>query len=158
MSGVTDPSPLSAEPIIEAWTVDLTYSHLATVRCLSLTSDQRLSLIATPAAFRSLGDLRCFLQSFTSASLRSPAQHSAVARRGALQWLSHSTASKATIYRFLICLSDFLYLRRVFWLSRQSPKAFLRKGKSTLRHQHMQVQSAYLKQLTQPICQYHACT
>jgi hypothetical protein len=51
MSGVTDPSPLSAEPIIQAWAVDLTYRHLATVRCLSLTSDQRLSLIATPAAF-----------------------------------------------------------------------------------------------------------
>ncbi len=85
--------------MIEAWTVVLTFRHLASLRCLSLTSDQRLNLIATPAAFRSLGDLRCFLLLFSCSPQGSLAQASTVVRRRAMQWLSRSSASKPTIYR-----------------------------------------------------------
>ncbi len=70
------------------------------LRCVSLTSEQRLNVIATPAAFRSIGDLRCFLLLFTTSHAAVPDHPPAITTRRTMHWLSQSSASMPTSYRY----------------------------------------------------------
>lgn len=78
----------------------LMYHHTMSLRCVSLTSEQRLNVIATPAAFRSIGDLRCFLLLFTTSHTASPEHPPAIVTRRTTHWLSQSSASMPTSYRY----------------------------------------------------------
>ena len=50
-----------AEPMLESWPFVFEYSHKAMQRNVSLQSNNRVNVIITPAAFRSLGDARSFV-------------------------------------------------------------------------------------------------
>lgn len=88
-----------AEPIVESWPLVVTYSHCASLRSLTLTSQQRLNIIATPAALRSLGDLRCFMLLFTSPGPAPSAGPSALVRQKSMHWLPQTPTSAPTMYR-----------------------------------------------------------
>ena len=97
-------APVHAEPMVEPWPLTLSYRHTAALRSLSLASEERLSLIATPACFRSLGDARSFLQllgSRRSQTRQPPAAPSAsqLLRRGTAQWLAGRTCGASALYR-----------------------------------------------------------
>ena len=80
----------------------LSYRHTAALRSLSLTSEERLSLIATPACFRSLGDLRAFLELLRSCQDRPAAQAptaSQLLRTGTAQWLAGKSCGASALYK-----------------------------------------------------------
>ena len=51
-----------AEPLLERWPFSVAYHHEGAQLRLMFSSDACLNLVATPAAFRSIGDARSFLQ------------------------------------------------------------------------------------------------
>lgn len=47
--------------MLEAWPFQLEYNHKGVQRNISLHSNERLNVIVTPSAFRSVGDARSFV-------------------------------------------------------------------------------------------------
>ena len=71
---VLHPNPfMSAEPMMESWPVSIEYQHTGLSQRLSLHSLERLNLVVTPAAFRSIGDARLFYSMMMSLSTPPPA-------------------------------------------------------------------------------------
>lgn len=66
-----------AEPLLERWPFSVAYHHEGAQLQLMFSSDACLNLVATPAAFRSIGDARSFLQAMSVPA--SPAASSAAA-------------------------------------------------------------------------------
>ena len=52
----------SAEPLLERWPFSVAYHHEGAQLQLIFSSDACLNLVATPAAFRSIGDACSFMQ------------------------------------------------------------------------------------------------
>ncbi len=89
-----------AEPMVEGWPFTVAYRHNGNVQNLSFQSNERLNLVVTPAAFRSLGDLRSFLQLLNS--VPDPVcmlGSRTVARCLTQNWLGPSRAKMSTLYR-----------------------------------------------------------
>ena len=57
---------LFAEPVLERWPFSVAYQHEGAQLRLMFSSDACLNLVATPAAFRSIGDARSFLQALAA--------------------------------------------------------------------------------------------
>ena len=98
-----------AEPMVEGWPFTLAYRHTGNLQSLSFQSNDRLNLVVTPAAFRSLGDLRSFVQLLNSLPDPEAATGSrSVARTLTQNWLGPSRARMSTLYRYcsLISLSQ----------------------------------------------------
>ena len=55
-----------AEPLLERWPFSVAYQHEGAQLRLMFSSDACLNLVATPAAFRSIGDARSFLQALAA--------------------------------------------------------------------------------------------
>lgn len=94
---------LCTEPMVEGWPFTVAYRHTGSLQNLSFQSSERLNLVLTPAAFRSLGDLRSFLQLLKS--VPDPVcmlGSRAVARCLTQNWLAPSRAKMSTLYRSLI--------------------------------------------------------
>jgi len=73
---------------------------------LALTSRQRLALTLTPAAFRSVGDVKCFVEALARAPALGadpgPGRPSVAARlvaRSVARWLAATRGRMATLYR-----------------------------------------------------------
>ena len=64
---------ISAEPMMEPWPVSIEYQHTGLSQRLSVHSLERLNLVVTPAAFRSIGDARLFHSMMMSLSPPAPA-------------------------------------------------------------------------------------
>ena len=95
-----------AEPMVEGWPFTVAYRHNGNVQNLSFQSNERLNLVVTPAAFRSLGDLRSFLQLLNS--VPDPVcmlGSRTVARCLTQNWLGPSRAKMSTLYRSLPILA-----------------------------------------------------
>jgi hypothetical protein len=92
---------MRAEPMVEPWPLALSYRHTAALRSLSLTSEERLSLIATPACFRSLGDVRAFLELLRSQNRPPPAAPTAsqLLRASTAQWLAGKACGASALYK-----------------------------------------------------------
>ena len=52
---------MHADPLVELWPFKLEYRHSGQHRQIMLHSAQRLAMIVTPTAFRSIGDVRSFV-------------------------------------------------------------------------------------------------
>ncbi|DBA93880.1 TPA: hypothetical protein ACH3X3_013925 [Trebouxia sp. C0006] len=92
----------SVEPMVEGWPFTVAYRHNGNVQNLSFQSNERLNLVVTPAAFRSLGDLRSFLQLLNS--VPDPVcmlGSRTVARCLTQNWLGPSRAKMSTLYRLV---------------------------------------------------------
>ena len=94
---------------MEPWPLSVSYRHTAALRSLSVASEERLSLNATPACFRSLGDARSFLQLLGSRGCqnRQPPvapRVSQLLRKGTAQWLAGRTCGASALYRCECCL------------------------------------------------------
>lgn len=97
-------SCVSTEPMVEPWPLTLSYRHTAALRSLSLTSEERLSLIATPACFRSLGDLRAFLELLRSQNRPAHAPTaSQLLRSSTAQWLAGRSSGASSLYKYGAC-------------------------------------------------------
>ena len=86
--------------MVEGWPFTVAYRHNGNVQNLSFQSNERLNLVVTPAAFRSLGDLRSFLQLLNS--VPDPVcmlGSRTVARCLTQNWLGPSRAKMSTLYR-----------------------------------------------------------
>ena len=72
---------LFTEPLLERWPFSVAYQHEGAQLRLMFSSDACLNLVATPAAFRSIGDARSFLQALATpaTSAAAPAAASAAA-------------------------------------------------------------------------------
>ena len=86
--------------MVEGWPFTVAYRHAANLQNVSFQSNERLNLVVTPAAFRSLGDLRSFLQLLNTV----PDPHGVlgnktVARCLTHNWLAPSRAKMSTLYR-----------------------------------------------------------
>ena len=55
-----------AEPLLERWPFAIAYKHEGVQLRLMFSSDACLNLVATAAAFRSIGDARSFLQALSA--------------------------------------------------------------------------------------------
>lgn len=89
--------------MVEGWPFTVAYRHTANLQNVSFQSNERLNLVVTPAAFRSLGDLRSFLQLLNTV----PDPHcvlgsKTVARCLTQNWLAPSRAKMSTLYRYQI--------------------------------------------------------
>ena len=62
-----------AEPMMEPWPVSIEYQHTGLSQRLSVHSVERLNLVVTPAAFRSIGDARLFYSMLMSLTAPAPA-------------------------------------------------------------------------------------
>ena len=85
------------EPMVDAWPFKLEYRHAGLHRHIGLHSAQRLNLVVTPAAFRSLGDVRSF-----GLLLRAPQVERTipqVAMRAMGSWLGLVRGRVTTLYR-----------------------------------------------------------
>ena len=82
--------------MIDAWPFKLEYRHAGLHRQLTLHSAERLNMIVTPSAFRSLGDVRSFYM-----LLRAPTAHSIPqsAVRAMGNWLGLVRGRMTTLYR-----------------------------------------------------------
>jgi hypothetical protein len=99
--------------MVEGWPFTVAYRHNGNVQNLSFQSNERLNLVVTPAAFRSLGDLRSFLQLLNS--VPDPVcmlGSRTVARCLTQNWLGPSRAKMSTLYRSRATLA---------WTSSSSP-------------------------------------
>ena len=86
--------------MVEGWPFTVAYRHNGNLQSLSFQSNDRLNLVVTPAAFRSLGDLRSFVQLLNSLPVSEvPNGSKAVARSLAQNWLGPSRARMSTLYR-----------------------------------------------------------
>lgn len=87
--------------MVEGWPFTVAYRHTGNLQSVSFQSNDRLNLVVTPAAFRSLGDLRSFLQLLNSLPGSETATGSkAMARTLAQNWLGPSRARMSTLYRY----------------------------------------------------------
>lgn len=102
-----------AEPMVEVWPVELEACRGGAGHALALTSRERLNLTLTPAAFRSIGDVK----SFAEALARPPALDSTPTRPGAAarlvarsiaRWLAATRGRMATLYRSALSQADHL--------------------------------------------------
>ncbi|KAL0042783.1 hypothetical protein WJX79_011021 [Trebouxia sp. C0005] len=92
----------SVEPMVEGWPFTVAYRHNGNVQNLSFQSNERLNLVVTPAAFRSLGDLRSFLQLLNSVPDPVCMLGSRTVTRCFTQnWLGPSRAKMSTLYRLV---------------------------------------------------------
>lgn len=86
--------------MVEGWPFTVAYRHTGNLQSLSFQSNDRLNLVVTPAAFRSLGDLRSFVQLLNSLPDPEAATGSrSVARTLTQNWLGPSRARMSTLYR-----------------------------------------------------------
>lgn len=88
--------------MVEGWPFTVAYRHTSNLQNVSFQSNERLNLVVTPAAFRSLGDLRSFLQLLNTV----PDPHcllgsKTIARTLTQTWLAPSRAKMSTLYRCL---------------------------------------------------------
>ena len=89
--------------MVEGWPFTVAYRHTSNLQNVSFQSNERLNLVVTPAAFRSLGDLRSFLQLLNTV----PDPHcglgsKTIARTLTQNWLAPSRAKMSTLYRCII--------------------------------------------------------
>ena len=80
---------MHTEALLERWPFSVGYHHAASKLRLMFSSEACLSLVATPAAFRSLGDARCFLN-----ALAAPASVAASQDAGPVQDTGPAKRSK----------------------------------------------------------------
>ena len=88
-----------ADPLIDSWPFKLEYRHNGQHRQIMLHSAQRLNMIVTPAAFRSVGDVR----SFAHLLLGKPAALGAMpaaAARAVGSWLGLGKPRITSLYRW----------------------------------------------------------
>lgn len=85
---------------MEGWPFTVSYRHTGSLQNLSFQSSERLNLVVTPAAFRSLGDLRSFLQLLNSVpdSASLPGTKSVI-QSISQNWLGPARAKMSTLYR-----------------------------------------------------------
>ena len=86
--------------MVEGWPFTVAYRHTGSLQNLSFQSNERLNLVVTPAAFRSLGDLRSFLQLLNSVpdSVNMTGSKSVI-HSITQNWLGPSRAKMSTLYR-----------------------------------------------------------
>lgn len=92
--------------MLEAWPLVLEARSGAAGRALALTSRQRQALTPAPAAFRSVGDVKCFAEALARAPAlgadAGPGRPSVAARlvaRSVARWLAATRGRMATLYR-----------------------------------------------------------
>ena len=93
-----------AEPMLEAWPIALEARGGSAGRALSLTSKEYLNLTLTPAAFRSVGDAKAFVEALTQPQALDPTpdRPNAAARlvvRSVARWQAATRGRMATLYR-----------------------------------------------------------
>lgn len=88
-----------AEPIVEGWPVSLDYVHSADTRRFNITSSKRLNVVITPAAFRSIGDLRSFIILMNKPTSNGTSGLSGVPARIMHRWLEGTRGKMSTLYR-----------------------------------------------------------
>ena len=91
--------------MLEAWPVAVEARGGSTGRALSLTSQEHLNLTLTPAAFRSIGDAKAFVEALAQPHALNPnhGRPSAAARlvaRSVARWLAATRGRMATLYRW----------------------------------------------------------
>ncbi|KAK9808775.1 hypothetical protein WJX72_003363 [[Myrmecia] bisecta] len=92
----------STEPMVEAWPFNLEYRHTAGSRNITLHSEERLNLIVTPAAFRSVGDVRTFIQMLSATEVADEVSSvPSVLVRSMTQWLATTRGKMSTLYRLV---------------------------------------------------------
>lgn len=99
--------------MLEAWPLVLEARSGAAGRALALTSRQRLALTLTPAAFRSVGDVKCFAEALArtprAGRRLQPGRPSVAARsvaRGVARWLAATLGRMARLYRCFGALTE----------------------------------------------------
>ncbi len=103
-----------AEPILEAWRPPVLEARSgAAGRALALTSRQRQALTPAPAAFRSVGDVKCFAEALArtprAGRRLQPGRPSVAARsvaRGVARWLAATLGRMARLYRCFGALTE----------------------------------------------------
>lgn len=88
--------------MLEPWTFGVSFREANGGRVASLTSGARLNLVATPAAFRSVGDLLSFLSLAAQppdAATPTPSLHAGLVK-GLRRALGGPRQSGATLYRY----------------------------------------------------------
>ena len=89
---------LHAEPLVELWPFKLEYRHSGQHRHIVLHSAQRLAMIVTPTAFRSIGDVRSFVTLLLG---QQPGMRSipAATARAVGSWLGINKPRVTSLYR-----------------------------------------------------------
>ena len=105
-----------AEPIVEAWPVTLDYVHSADTRRFNIASSKRLNVVITPAAFRSIGDVRSFIILMNKPTSKGTSL-SGVPARIMHRWLEGTRGKMSTLYRFVVSLL-------LFWTSGRNTSIF----------------------------------
>ena len=94
--------PCCTEPMVEGWPFTVTYRHSGSLQNLSFASVERLNVVVTPAAFRSIGDLRSFVLLLSSPPDQGsmPLGMRAVVRSFTQNWVGPSRANlPRSLYR-----------------------------------------------------------
>ena len=86
--------------MVDAWPFKLEYRHAGLHRQISLHSTERLNMIVTPAAFRSLGDVRSFFLLLQAAQPSRNLPRVAVRAMGS--WLGLARGRVTTLYRWVV--------------------------------------------------------
>ncbi|KAK9852808.1 hypothetical protein WJX84_011225 [Apatococcus fuscideae] len=89
------------EPIVEAWPVSLDHVHSADTRRFNITSSKRLNVVITPAAFRSIGDVRSFIILMNKPTSKGTSGLSGVPARIMHRWLEGTRGKMSTLYRLV---------------------------------------------------------
>ena len=97
-----------AVPMVESWPFSISYREGGGHHMASLNSQDRLNLILTPAAFRSIGDLYCFSKLVSVLPDKARRSMPAGFSRGLMKALATSREKMSTLYRLAADLSSSL--------------------------------------------------
>ena len=79
--------------------MSLDYLHSADTRRFSMMSSKRLNIVITPAAFRSIGDLRSFITLMNKPSAQGTSGLACMPARIMQRWLEGTRGKMSTLYR-----------------------------------------------------------
>ena len=88
-----------AEPLVEPWPAKLEYRQSGFARTVALHSDERLNIIITPSAFRSIGDLKSFIALTQAGTVLGSGEVIPRARTAAKDLLQPPRNTVSTLYR-----------------------------------------------------------